>query len=98
MDFDPAQGSEIRKRRPAVILTVDALNRARRTVVVAPLSNSPVPRPPIVVPVPSAGSQLVVVCDQIRAVDKRRLERQQGRLSDADLRTIEHGLRAILGL
>lgn len=91
-------GSEIRKTRPAVVLTVDALNKARRTVVVVPLSSSPTPRPPIVVPVPSAGSVSTAVCDQVRAVDKRRLTRQQGTLSAADLEAVEDGVRVILGL
>jgi mRNA-degrading endonuclease toxin of MazEF toxin-antitoxin module len=34
VNFDPMEGSEIRKTRPAVVVTADALNRARRTVVV----------------------------------------------------------------
>jgi len=45
MNFDPAQDMEIQKRRPGVILYVNALNRARGTVVVAPLSTSAKPRP-----------------------------------------------------
>ena len=45
VNLDPTQGSEIQKTRPAVILTVNALNRARRTVVVVPLSGSATPRP-----------------------------------------------------
>jgi mRNA interferase MazF len=98
VDLDPTRGSEIRKTRPAVVLSVDALNRARRTVVVVPLSSSPDPRPPIVVAVPSAGEDSVAVCDQVRAVDKGRLARMKGRLSDVDLRAIEDGLRTILGL
>ena len=32
IDLEPARGSEIKKTRPGVILTVDALNKARRTV------------------------------------------------------------------
>ena len=98
VDLDPTRGSEIRKTRPAVVLSVDALNRARRTVVVVPLSSSPDPRPPIVVAVPSAGGDSVAVCDQVRAVDMGRLARMKGRLSDVDLRAIEDGLRTILGL
>ncbi len=98
VDLDPTRGSEIRKTRPAVVLSVDALNRARRTVVVVSLSSSPDPRPPIVVAVPSAGEDSVAVCDQVRAVDKGRLARMKGRLSDVDLRAIEDGLRTILGL
>ncbi len=98
VNFDPAQGSEIRKARPAIVVTADALNRARRTVVVVPLSTGPQPRPPIVVATPSAGVTSVAVCDQIRAVDKRRLTQNRGRLSAADLRSIEDGLRRILEL
>jgi mRNA interferase MazF len=93
VSLDPTRGSEIRKTRPAVVITVNALNRARRTVVVVPLSTGPEPRPPIIVPTPSAGPNSVAVCDQLRAVDKRRLTRISGRLSTADLRILEEGLR-----
>ncbi len=72
VDLDPTRGSEIRKTRPAVVLTANALNRARRTVVVVPLSTGPAPRPPIVVATASAGAGSVAVCDQMRAVDKGR--------------------------
>jgi mRNA interferase MazF len=98
VSLDPTQGSEIRKTRPAVVMTVNALNRARRTVVVVPLSTGPEPRPPIVVATPSAGPNSVAVCDQLRAVDKRRLTRISGRLADSDLRIIEEGIRRILEL
>jgi mRNA interferase MazF len=98
VNLDPTQGSEIRKTRPAVVMTANSLNRARRTVVVVPLSTGPEPRPPIVVAAPSAGPDSVAICDQLRAVDKRRLTRMVGRLSIADLRTIEEGLRRVLEL
>ena len=98
VDLDPTRGSELRKRRPALILSVDALNRARRTVVVVPLSSSPEPRPPLVVPVPSAGPGSVAICDQLRAVDKRRLDRVFGRVENAELRAVEDGVRVVLGL
>ena len=99
VNFDPTQGSEIRKTRPAIVVTANALNRARRTVVVVPLSTGPPqPRPPIVIDTPSAGPNSVAVCDQVRAVDKRRLTRNQGQLSAADLSSIEDGLRRVLEL
>ena len=97
VDLAPTRGSEIRKKRPAVIITVDALNRARRTVVVVPLSSSATPRPPIVVAAPSAGPDSTVVCDQLRAVDKSRLEEKAGEMSAADLKAVMDGLRVILG-
>ncbi len=98
VDLDPTRGSEIRKTRPAVVLTVNALNQARRTVVVVPLSTGPAPRPPIVVPAASAGTGSVAVCDQVRAVDKTRLTRRSGRLTMTDLHAIEAGVRVVLGL
>ncbi len=84
--------------RPAVVITADALNRARRTVVVVPLAAGPQPRPPIVVATPSAGQGRVAVCDQARAVDKGRLTRTAGQLSAADLKAVEDGLRRVLEL
>jgi mRNA interferase MazF len=98
VDLDPTRGSEIRKTRPAVVLTADALNRARRTVVVVPLSTGPTPRPPIVIATPSAGADSVAVCDQVRAVDKGRLSRRGGQLAAADLRAVEDGVRTVLEL
>jgi mRNA interferase MazF len=98
VDFDVVEDGEMRKMRPAVVVTADALNRARRTVVVVPLATGPQPRPPIVVATPSAGEQRVAVCDQARAVDKGRLTRAAGTLSATDLRAVEEGLRRILEL
>lgn len=98
VDFDTAQDGEVRRMRPAVVMTADPLNRARRTVVVVPLASGPRPRPPIVVATPSAGDGQVAVCDQARAVDKARLTRTAGQLSAADLKAVEDGLRRILEL
>jgi mRNA interferase MazF len=98
VNFDPTRGSEIQKTRPAVILSADGLNRVRRTVVVVPLSIGPVPRPPIIVATPSAGSGSVAICDQVRAVDKTRMTRATGTLSSEDLRTLEDSIRSVLQL
>jgi mRNA-degrading endonuclease toxin of MazEF toxin-antitoxin module len=63
-----------------------------------PISTGPEPRQPIVVTAPSAGPNPVAVCDQLRAVDERRLTQMTGRLSPADLRAIEETVRRILEL
>jgi mRNA-degrading endonuclease toxin of MazEF toxin-antitoxin module len=53
VNSDPAQGSEIRITRPAIVVTANALNRVRRTVVVVPLSTGPQPaRPSLSLPLP----------------------------------------------
>ncbi|MEA4855178.1 MAG: type II toxin-antitoxin system PemK/MazF family toxin [Solidesulfovibrio sp.] len=98
VDLDPTRGSEIRKRRPGVIVSVDALNKARRTVVVVPLSTSAAPRPPIVVSVTTAAAGSVAVCDQVRAVDKSRLVERLGALATDDMKTLSECLSVVLGL
>jgi mRNA interferase MazF len=97
-EFDPSRGVEIQKTRPAVILSVDQVNRARGTVIVAPLSTAPRAYPPISVAVTSLGRPSIAICDQVRAVDKSRLTRRAGSLNGDDLKAIENGVRAVLGL
>lgn len=98
VDFDPARGSEIRKTRPVVVVGSDSVNRARRTIIVVPLSTGPAPYAPIVVGTPSAGPDSVAVCDQVRAADRSRFVRRSGTLAEPDLRAVEAGLRAVLAL
>ena len=104
VDFDPPKGeelkvgSEIRKRRPAVVVSRDAINKVRRTVMVVPLSSSPQPMPVFAVPVPSAGTNSVAVCDQITTVKSTRVLKHIGSLSSADLRLVERSLIDALAL
>jgi mRNA interferase MazF len=97
-EFDPARGVEVRKTRPAAILSIDQVNRARGSVVVVPLSTAPRPYPPISVAVTSVGRPSIAKCDQVRVVGKSRLTRLAGALSADDLRTVENAVRQILGL
>ncbi len=94
---DP-QDSEMEKTRPCVILSLTAVNAVRRTVVVIPLTSSPEPAPPIAIAVTSAGPDSIAVCDQVTAVDKRRLKNRTGCVSPTDLRAIEQSVRLVLGL
>jgi len=98
VNFTPSQGMEIQKKRPAVILTVNALNRARGTVVVVPLSASAKPRPPITLPMPSAGEHSVAVCDQLCAADKKCFGSKICDLSAHDLAALTEAMKTLLGL
>ncbi len=73
VNLDPTRGSEIRKKWPCVLVSATPINKARRTVVVVPLSTAASPRPPLVIAVQCLGKTAVAVCDRIRAVDKKRL-------------------------
>lgn len=98
VDLEPTRGSEINKKRPCVILSVDVLNQRRRTVVVVPLSTSPTVRPPLTVAVVAAGRPAVAVMDQIRATAKERFVNRICVLTALEMEALEDGLREILGL
>lgn len=91
-------GKEISKTRPCIIVSVAALNRARSTVVMVPLSSNNKIYPPISISIVSAGGNSVAVCDQLLAVDKSRLRQQKGQLTPTELATLDESLRLLLGL
>jgi mRNA interferase MazF len=95
--LDPSQGSEIAKTRPCVVLSVDAINDRRRTVVVVPLSTSPTPHPPLLIQVTLGGRKVVAVVDQIRAVAKERLVRRLDQFVQEDMTALEHAVQRVLG-
>ena len=98
VSLDPTLGSEIRKTRPCVVISVRVLNERRRTVIVVPLSSSPKASPPILIPITCDGRPAVAVSDQIRAVAKERLRSRIGLVSDEELAQLEDGLRQIMQL
>ena len=98
MEFDPAVGSEIRKTRPAVIISNDAANRNLARVVVMPLTSSTGRLYPGEALVSVGGNQNKAMADQIMAADKRRLKSQLGILSKADMLAVEDAIRIHLGM
>lgn len=78
--LDPVLGSEIGKTRPGVIVSPDEANASLRTVLIAPLTS--VRRAwPTRIPLLVNGVEGDAALDQMRAVDKRRLERRLGDLT-----------------
>ena len=98
VEFDPAVGSEIRKTRPAVIVSNDAANRHLSRVVVIPLTSSTARQYPGEALVTVAGQPSKAMADQIMAADKARLKSQIGVLSKDDLRAVEGAMTVHLGL
>ena len=96
--LDPTLGSEIRKTRPCIVVSVRVLNERRRTVIVVPLSSSPKASPPILIPITCDGQPAVAVSDQIRAVAKERLRSRMGVVEQGELAALENGLREIMQL
>ena len=92
--LDPTVGSEIHKTRPVVVLSINPLNRARKTVVVVPLSTS---APAIDYLNVELKGGSVARCEHIRSIDKSRLSDKIGSISVADIGKIEDGICRVLG-
>lgn len=98
VEFDPAVGSEIRKRRPAVIVSNDAANRNLARVVVVPITSNAGRQYPGEALVTIAEKQGKAMADQIMAADKTRLKGQLGVLSKSDMRAVEDAILVHLGM
>lgn len=82
VNLDPTVGTEIRKTRPALVISPDDMNQALPRVIVAPITSKGQPlgcRPEIRL----QGKRGRVLLDQIRCVDKVRLARKIGKMDIA---------------
>ncbi len=82
VNLDPTIGTEIRKTRPALIISPDDMNVALPRVIIAPLTSKGQPlgcRPQL----SFDGKQARILLDQILAIDKQRLA---GKLGEIELK------------
>ncbi len=81
VNHDPTVGSEIKKTRPALVVSPDDMNAALPRVIVAPITSKGLPlgcRPEVVFD----GKSARILLDQVRCVDKKRLA---GKLGEIEL-------------
>ena len=98
VEFDPARGGEIRKHRPAVIVSNDAANAASNRLQVVPISRNTTRIHSWEAPVQIQGHGCKAMADQIRTVAKERLLNVVGEVTVSEMRAIERAIKLQLGL
>lgn len=98
VSFDPSFGGEIRKTRPAIIVSNDAANRHLNRVQVIPLTSRINKLYPSEAYILLNGEKRKALADQIATVSKQRLKERVGSLPINDIRQVERAIRVQLGL
>ena len=96
--LDPVLGSEIRKTRPAVVVSNNSCNTFGSRVVVLPLTINVESLYPGEALVTVKGKAARALGDQIRSLDKSRLRSKVDTLSKDEVEAVEEALRITLGL
>jgi mRNA interferase MazF len=103
VNFDPVIGAEIRKTRPALILQNDIANRHSPLTIVAAMTSQfeePLYPTEVLLKAGEGGTtrDSVILLNQIRSVDKRRLVRRLGTIRSESIRRVDRSLQISLGL
>lgn len=103
VSFDPALGSEIQKTRPALILQNDMANRHSPITIVAAITSQfaePLYPTEVLISPPEGGLVVpsVVLLNQIRSIDRRRLVRRLGRVHPATVVRVNRAIQLSLGV
>jgi mRNA interferase MazF len=98
VNLDPVVGSEIRKTRPAVIVSNDSCNRYGTRVIVLPITSNVESLYPGEALVDLKGKPGRALGDQIRSIDKSRLRARVGRLTADEMSRIDEALAITLDL
>ena len=98
MNFEPSIGGEIKKRRPAVIISNDAANKFLNRVQVVPLTSNVKRIYPCEALVTLNEQPNKAMADQLTTVSKQRMINQASVLSYADMHNVELAVKVQLGL
>lgn len=95
INLDPTTGHEIRKTRPCLVISPDEMNRNIQTVIIAPMTTKSHDYPTRV-KLTFQGKAGWIVLDQIRTVDKKRLVKRLGRISDNVIEKVKAVIKVML--
>lgn len=92
VNLDPTLGSEIQKTRPCVVVSPNEMNDNLRTVVIAPMTTTN-RQYPTRVKVKHNSQEGWVVLDQIRTIDKIRVVKKFGSLTEKEIHECKRVIR-----
>jgi len=98
VNFEPSLGGEVRKQRPAVIVSNDMANKYLNRVQVVPFTSKTGKVYPSEALVMVNGKKGKAMADQLTTVSKQRLNNKSGNLTQEDMRKVEHVVKVQLGL
>jgi mRNA interferase MazF len=102
VNFDPAMGSEIQKTRPALVIQNDIGNRVSEVTIVGAITTTVKRNYPFQVHLPAGEGGVTadsfVTLNQIRSVDRRRLARRLGTVSEATMKAVDQAIVISLGI
>lgn len=98
VDFGPSVGGEIRKRRPAIIVSNDGANKYLNRVQVVPLTSQVERLYPSESYVNVKGKKAKAMADQIATVSKQRLVNKHGAISQSDMGGVDTAIKTQLDL
>ena len=98
VNFDPAIGGEIKKTRPAIIISNDSANKYLNRVQVIPLSSQTKKLYPCECPIDVKGTPSKAMADQIMTVSKKRITDKITAVTDQEMIDIERIIQVQLGI
>ncbi|HVK96379.1 MAG TPA: type II toxin-antitoxin system PemK/MazF family toxin [Flavisolibacter sp.] len=88
VNLDPTIGREMKKTRPCIILSPDEMNENLVTVIIAPLTSNQ-RQYPSRVPCTIEGKSGMIAIDQIKTIDKRRLQQRIGSIENNQIQQVK---------
>ena len=94
VNLDPTIGSEMKKTRPCVVISPDEMNKYLETIVIAPVTSTSKSYPTRI-EIKHAKAKGWMVLDQIRTIDRQRIIKILGQLTEKEIEKTKAVLKEI---